>query len=281
MIPYPDKVRAFRALHDAPGTFVIPNPWDAGSARLLTALGFKALATTSAGLAFSLGGPDGSDVMTRDKALANARDIAAATHLPVNGDLENLYAHDPATAAMTITLAADAGLAGCSIEDCNGERTGDMIYPFDLAVARVKAAVAAARALPVPFVLTARAENLIRGRIDLTDTIQRLQAFEAAGADVLYAPGLNDIGQVRAVIGAVKKPVNILVSGANAQLTVADLTAAGAKRISIGGALARAALGGFITAAREIAEHGTFAYGKSLIPVADINFLLIKGAKGS
>jgi 2-methylisocitrate lyase-like PEP mutase family enzyme len=191
----------------------------------------------------------------------------------VNGDLENLYADDPATAATTIPLAAEAGLAGCSIEDYSGTA----IYDFDHAVARVKAAVAAARALPVPFVLTARAENLIRGRNDLADTIKRLQAYEAAGADVLYAPGLADIAMVRQVIAAVKKPVNILVSSGNAQLTVADLTAAGAKRISVGGGLARAAYDGFLNGAKEIADRGTFTYGKALRPVSDLAGLLTKG----
>jgi 2-methylisocitrate lyase-like PEP mutase family enzyme len=238
---------------------------------MLAGLGFKALATTSAGAAWTIGKADGQ--LTRAQALANARDICAATAIPVNGDLENLYADDPATAATTIPLAAEAGLAGCSIEDYSGTA----IYDFDHAVARVKAAVAAARALPVPFVLTARAENLIRGRNDLADTIKRLQAYEAAGADVLYAPGLADIAMVRQVIAAVKKPVNILVSSGNAQLTVADLTAAGAKRISVGGGLARAAYDGFLNGAKEIADRGTFTYGKALRPVSDLAGLLTKG----
>lgn len=277
MTTYADKCARFATLHREPGTFVIPNPWDAGTARLLTGLGFEALATTSAGLAFMLGGPDGSGVVTRERALANARDIAEATHLPVNGDLENLYAHDPAEAAVTIRLAAEAGLAGCSIEDFSGDNAAP-IYDFDVAVARVKAAVEAARALSHPFTLTARAENLIRGRNDLGDTIRRLQAYEAVGADVLYAPGLADLAMVKQVIGAVKRPVNVLVSTGNAALTVADLTAAGAKRISVGGALARAALGEFIRSAREIHDQGTFSYGRRAASFGEIDGLLVAGA---
>ncbi len=264
-----EKAQAFKALHDTPGTFVIPNPWDAGSAKMLAALGFKALATTSSGLAFALGRPDGAQAVSRAEALSNARAIAAATSLPVNGDLENLYAHDPADAATTIPLAAEAGLVACSIEDSTGD-AANPIYDFDLALARVKAAVAAARALPFPFLLTARAENFLHGRKDLADTIRRLQAYEAAGADVLYAPGLNDIATITSVVAAVKKPVNILITSGNAHLTVAELTAAGVKRISTGGALNRAAIGGFLAGAREIAEHGTFTYGKSAPSMTEI-----------
>lgn len=267
-----EKVQTFKALHDTPGTFVIPNPWDAGSAKILTALGFKALATTSSGLAFALGRPDGAQAVSRAEALSNARAIAGATDLPVNGDLENLYAHDADDAATTIPLAADAGLAGCSIEDASGDATNP-IYDFDHAVARVRAAVKAARALPFPFVLTARAENFLHGRKDLADTIKRLQAFEAAGADVLYAPGLADLATIKQVVSAVKKPVNVIVSSFNADLTVAQLTEAGVKRISIGGALNRAAYGGFLTGAREIAEHGTFTYGKSAPSMGEITKL--------
>lgn len=268
-----EKCDAFRDLHLQSSTFVIPNPWDVGTAKILTSLGFKALATTSAGLAFALGASDGTGEVTRDLALDNARAICAATDLPVNGDLENLYAHDPAAAAQTIAMAFEAGLSGCSIEDATGDESNP-IYEFDFAVARVKAAVAAARALPYPFMLTARAENLIHGRIDLPDTVRRLQAYEAVGADVLYAPGLNDISTVRHVIGAVRKPVNILVSTGNANLTLAELAAAGAKRISVGGALARTALGAFIRGAEEIASQGTFTYGKSAASFAEIDRLL-------
>ncbi|MGE3065018.1 MAG: isocitrate lyase/phosphoenolpyruvate mutase family protein [Hyphomicrobiaceae bacterium] len=267
------KAAAFRALHDNPGLFVIPNPWDAGSARILASLGFKALATTSSGYAYSIGKVDGE--VKRDEALANARAICAATDVPVNGDLENLYAHEPDAAAATIAMAADAGLAGCSIEDATGDKAVP-IYEFDMAVARVHAAVAAARALPFPFVLTARAENFLHGRRDMADTIRRLQAFEAAGADVLYAPGLADMAAVKQVLAAVKRPVNVLVSSGNAQLDVAGLAAAGVKRISTGGALARAAITGFVAAAREIAGPGTFTYGRSILPASDID-PLIKG----
>jgi 2-methylisocitrate lyase-like PEP mutase family enzyme len=268
-----EKAKRFRELHDSPGTFVIPNPWDAGSARILTSLGFKALATTSSGLAYGLGKLDGTGDVTREDALANAKQICDATHLPVNGDLENLYAHAPEAAAATIPLAAEAGLVGCSIEDATGD-DANPIYDFDTAVGRVKAAVAAARALPFPFTLTARAENFLHGRKDMADTIKRLQAFEAAGADVLYAPGTADIAMVRQIVGAVNKPVNILVSSGNAQLTVAELTAAGVKRISTGGALSRAALGGFLAGAREIAEKGTFTYGKSAPAMGELDKLI-------
>lgn len=265
------KAEIFRALHARAGAFVIPNPWDAGSAKLLTGLGFEALATTSAGAAFALGRLDGE--LGRDDALANAAAIAAATDLPVNGDLENLYADAPDVAAATIALAGKAGLVGCSIEDATGVRA-EPIYAFDLAVARVKAAVAAARALPFPFMLTARAENFLHGRPDLADTIRRLQAYEAAGADVVYAPGLGTLEQIRAVIQAVKVPVNVIVSTGNAQMTVAELSGLGVKRISVGGALARAALGGFLTAAREIKEQGRFTYGRTAPSHGQIEQLL-------
>jgi 2-methylisocitrate lyase-like PEP mutase family enzyme len=270
------KAEAFRALHARPGTFIIPNPWDAGSAKILTSLGFEALATTSAGAAFTLGVDDGTGALTRDLALANARAIVDATDLPVNGDLENLYAHEPDVAAGTIALAAAAGLVGCSIEDATGD-DANPIYPFDVAVARVKAAVAATRRLALPFLLTARAENFLHGRRDMADTIRRLQAFEAAGADVLYAPGLNSLDEIRAVLAAVTKPVNILVSTGNAHLTLADLSAAGTKRISTGGAPARAALGALIRAGREMKEHGTFSYGREAASFAEIT-KLFKGA---
>ena len=269
------KADAFAALHQRPGCFIIPNPWDAGTAKMLTTLGFEALATTSAGLAFALGRIDGTGTVTRDETLENARQIVEATDLPVAADLENCFAHDPHEAAKTITLAADAGLVGGSIEDASGD-AANPIYDFDEAVARVQAAVAAARALPFQFMLCARAENFLHGRPDLADTIKRLQAFEAAGAGVLYAPGLNDIAQIRQLIQAVKRPVNILVSTGNAHLTQAELAAAGVKRISVGGALARAAMGGFLRGAQELRTQGTFTYGRDAAPFATIN-KLIKG----
>lgn len=244
---------AFKALHERHGAFIIPNPWDRGSARILAGLGFEALATTSSGLAFTLGKSDGA--VSRDELLAHIRDLADATPLPVSADLENCYSDDPDAAAGTIRLASEAGASGGSIEDYS-RPPGGRIYDFGHAVERVAAAVAAARALPVPFVLTARAENLIRGRDDLEDTILRLQAFEKAGADVLYAPGLKTLDDVRQVCSALSKPVNVLATPA---LTAGEIAAAGGKRISVGGALARAGIGGFLDAAREMAETGGFA----------------------
>ena len=269
------KGAAFAALHSRPGCFIIPNPWDAGTAKMLATLGFEALATTSAGLAFALGKIDGTGTVTRTETLENARQIVEATNLPVAADLENCFAHDPTEAAKTITMAAAVGLVGGSIEDSTGD-AANPIYDFDAAVARVKAAVAAARALPFQFMLCARSENFLHGRPDLADTIKRLQAFEAAGADVLYAPGLNDMAQIRQILQAVTKPINVLVSTGNAHLTQAELAAAGVKRISVGGALARAAMGGFLRGAQELRDHGTFAYGRDAAPFATIN-KLIKG----
>ena len=248
-----DRSKRFRALHECEGAFIIPNPWDAGSARALAGLGFEALATTSSGLAFVFGRSDGA--VTREEHLAHIRDLVAATPLPVSADLENCYSDDPALAAMTIRMASEAGASGCSIEDFSSH-PGGKIYDFDHAVERVVAAVEVARALPIPFVLTARAENLIRGRDDLDDTIKRLQAFEKAGADVLYAPGLKTAEEVARVCSAVSMPVNVL---ATAALSVADISAAGGKRISVGGALARVAIGGFLDAAKLMADEGTFA----------------------
>lgn len=262
------KAAAFQALHARAGAFVIPNPWDAGTARILAALGFEALATTSAGLAFALGQRDGA--AGRDATLANARAIAEATDLPVSADLENGFGHRPEDAAETIRLAAAAGLVGGSIEDASVE-AAQPIYRFQQAVERIAAAVEAARALPFPFVLTARAENFLHGRPDLDDTIRRLQAFEQAGADVLYAPGLPNLDAVRAVCAAVSRPVNVLAGGSGAALSVAALAAAGVRRISLGSALSRAALGGFIRAAREIKEHGSFGFAAEALPFAEAN----------
>lgn len=272
-----EKCSLFRALHVPGKPLVMPNPWDAGSARILAALGFEALATTSAGLAFSLGKPDGTGEVTRDEALENARAIVDAVAVPVSADLENLYAHDAEAAAQTVPFAAAMGLAGCSIEDATGDATSP-IYDMKLAIARVKAAAAAARALPFDFTLTARSENYLHGRKDLADTIDRLQAFEDAGADVLYAPGLSDIKDIETLVRAVKKPVNVIVSTGNRHLTVAMLASAGVARISIGGALARAALGALIAAAREITTSGTFGYGAVAATSDEIESLLKKGS---
>ena len=272
-----EKGAIFRDLHLRDETFVIPNPWDAGTAKVLAGLGFKALATTSSGLAFTLGKSDGVMVVSREEALENAQAIVAATDLPVSADLENCYADDPAEAAKTIPMAAAAGLVGCSIEDWSGNPNIG-IYDLELAVDRVRAVCEAARALPFPFTLTARAENLIRGRNDLQDTIARLQAYEAAGADVLYAPGLNDVESIKAVTSAVGKPVNALATPGNKHLTVADFIAGGAKRISVGGTLARVATGAFLAGAREIAEQGRFDHAGNAAAFRDLEALMRQGA---
>ena len=263
------KVAAFHALHDRPGVFVMPNAWDAGSAKLLARLGFEALATTSAGLAYALGKPDGE--ATRAESLGNARALAEAVELPVSADLENGFGHEPAACAETIRLAAAAGVVGGSIEDATGD-PADPIYPFALAVERVAAAVRAARSLPFPFVLTARAENLIHGRQDLPDTLRRLEAYAAAGADVLFAPGLRGRDQIAAVVRAVApKPVSVIMALGAGTLSVEDLGALGVKRISVGSSLARAAYGAFLRAAEEIRKGGTFAYADLAVPYAEMN----------
>jgi 2-methylisocitrate lyase-like PEP mutase family enzyme len=252
-----EKTIAFRALHERPGAFVIPNPWDGGSARVLAGLGFEALATSSAASAGVLGKRDG--MVTRDEALAHARGIVAACDLPVSADLEKGFGDSPEVVAETIRLAAETGLAGGSIEDATGDASRPL-FAFDHAVERVAAAVEAARSLSFPFVLTARSENFLRGNPDLDDTIRRLQAFDQAGADVLFAPGLPDLDAVRAVCSAVAKPVNFMVGIQGKCFTVAELEAAGVKRISVATSLFRAAMTGLIDAATEIREHGTFDY---------------------
>lgn len=259
-----EKAAAFRALHARPGVFIMPNPWDPGTARLLASLGFEALATTSLGLANSLGRPDGAGVVSRAEVIANCRAIADATDLPVNADLENGYADEPRAAAEIIRLASEAGMVGGSIEDATGDPARP-IYDFTLAVERVQAAVETARALPVPFMLTARAENLIHGRLNLDDTIKRLQAFEHAGADVLYAPGLRDLATVRTVVGAVGRPVNVVMSHIDPAITAAELAAAGVKRISVGGSLSRLALAAFLRGAREMRDRGGFTWARDTV----------------
>jgi 2-methylisocitrate lyase-like PEP mutase family enzyme len=260
------KYEAFRALHLRAGAFVMPNPWNAGTARILTAMGFEALATTSAGYAFNAGRQDSFGGVTREDTLRNAKEIVDATHLPVSADLENGFGASPDECAQTIRLAAECGLAGGSIEDATGD-PNDRIYPFDLAVERVAAAAKAAR--ECRFVLTARAENFLHDRDDLDDTIRRLQAFERAGADVLYAPGLPGIEAIRAVCDAVTKPVNVLLGLQSAPYSLAEVAAVGVKRVTTGGSLARAALTGFVRAAEEIKAHGTFAYASQAISHAD------------
>jgi 2-methylisocitrate lyase-like PEP mutase family enzyme len=266
-----DEPRAatFRALHAAAGSFVIANAWDGGSARILEAHGFPALATSSAACAATLGRVDGH--VTRDEVLAHIRLIAGATSLPVSADLEKGFADDPEGVASTIRLAAEAGAVGGSIEDSTGH--GD-IFDLDLAVERIAAASAAARALPMPFTLTARCENHLHGRDDLDDTIRRLQAYEAAGADVLFAPGLADIAAVRRVCGAVTRPVNFMVGIVGRSFSVAELTAAGVKRISLAGSLYRSAMGALVEAAREVRERGSFDYLQRAVTTRQFNDFL-------
>ncbi|WP_448700392.1 oxaloacetate decarboxylase [Mucilaginibacter sp. AW1-3] len=267
------KAETFRELHQRPGIFVIPNPWDAGSARVLQTLGFEALATTSAGLAYSLGKPDGHASITREETLQNVQSIVAASSLPVAADLENGFGHDPEACAETILLGAKAGLCGGSIEDNTGN-ADEHIYPFDLAVERVKAAVAAARSLPYPFTLTARAENLIYGRPDLKDTINRLVAFADAGADVLFAPGLRTAEDIAAVVKAVSpKPLNVVMGLAGTGFSLTQLEDLGVKRVSLGSYLIRSAYGAFFRAIEEVAQKGTFSQANEAKPYADLNKL--------
>ena len=261
-----EKFQLFKALHERPGIFVIPNPWDAGTARILTALGFEALATTSAGFAFSIGRRDSIAGLTRDEILGNARSIVDATHLPVSADLEDGFGSAPETCAETIKLAAAVGLVGGSIEDATGDPQNPL-FEFEHAVERVAATCEAAPALP--FFVTARAENFLHGRPDLDDTIRRLQAFEKAGADVLYAPGLPSLDAIRTVCAAVEKPVNVVMGLKGAAFTIEELQDAGVKRISVGGAFARAALGAFMRAAIEVKDKGTFTFSADALPGAE------------
>ncbi len=249
-----EKRRVFHRLHES-GCFVMPNPWDLGSARMLQSLGFKALATTSSGFAWSRGLPDNG--ITRDMALAHLAEMAAATEVPINADFENGFAPDPAGVVQSVRLAIDAGVAGLSIEDATGQ-AAQPLYPIDEAVERLRAARRAIDAAGGDTLLVARAECFLVGRPDLDETIARLRAYASAGADCLYAPGLRTRDQISAVVAAVApKPVNLLV-GSVSELTVADIAALGVRRISVGGALARAAWGGFLSAARMLAEQGRF-----------------------
>lgn len=265
-----EKAACFKALHEGPDVFVVGNPWDAGTARILTSLGFQALSTTSAGLAFTLGRRDGTASVSRDEALANARAIVDATPLPVAADLENGYGHRPEAAAETIRLAAGAGLVGGSIEDATGD-AAHPIYDFGQAVERIEAAVEAARALPFPFMLVARAENYLHGRPDLGDTIRRLQAFESAGAEVLYAPGITLPEDIRTVCSSVSKPVNLLMGIKGApRLTVKEIGALGVRRISIGSGFSRVALTAFLHAAQETIEQGTFGFAEDALSMSEL-----------
>ncbi|KVN04271.1 isocitrate lyase/PEP mutase family protein [Burkholderia stagnalis] len=271
MIPSDLQIRhahALRALHAQPGAFILPNPWDAGTARLLAMAGFRALATTGAGYAHSRGLPD--NAIGRDAMLAHIAEIVATGGLPVSADLENGFGDDPRTVAETIRLAAGAGAVGGSIEDATG-RPDAPIYPRDAAVARIAAAVDAARALPFPFTLTARCENYLNGRRDLADTIARLVAYRDAGADVLYAPGVTDPDEIAALTRAVDAPVNVVMGLSGPLLSLDALAALGVKRVSVGSALARAALGAFLRGVTEMVQDGTFTFAQAAVPGARLD----------
>lgn len=268
MLTQIEKGNAFRALHERSGAFIIPNPWDIGTARLLAYLGFEALATTSAGYAFSLGQRD--NTIDRDKMMAHVTDIVSATDLPVSADLENGFGDSPETVAETIRLAAATGLVGGSIEDST-QRPDNPIYEFEHAVERIRAAAEVARALPFTFTLTGRAENYLVGRPDLKDTIKRLQAYQEAGADVLYAPGLTRKEDIVSVVGSLDRPVNVVMGLQGVQLSLTELSEIGVKRISVGSALSRAALGAFLRAAREMRTHGAFTFADEAVSYREIS----------
>jgi len=265
-----EKARSFRALHERDRAFIIPNPWDVGTARLLAHLGFEALATTSAGYAFSVGQQD--NTIDRDKMMTHVADIVAATDLPVSADLENGFGNNPETVAETIRLASATGLVGGSIEDMTRNQKHP-IYELELAVERIHAAAEVARTLPFAFTLTGRAENYLVGRPDLKDTIKRLQAYQEAGADVLYAPGLTSKEDIRSVVSSLDRPVNVIMGLHGVQLSLAELSEIGVKRISVGSALSRAALGAFLRAAREMRGHGTFTFADDAASYGEINTL--------
>ena len=263
-----EKGAILRSLHARTNAFIIPNPWDSGTARLLAHLGFEALATTSAGFAFSLGQRD--NTVGRDKMMEHVAAIASATDLPTSADLENGYGDDPKTVAETIGLAAAAGLAGGSIEDSTGQEANP-IYALEWAVERIRAAVAVAGSLPFQFTLTARAENFLVGRPDLADTIKRLQAYQEAGADVLYAPGLRTREQIATLVSSVDRPVNVVMGLQGVQLSLAELSELGVKRISVGSALTRAAFGAFLRAAQEMRQQGTFTFADEAVAYQDLS----------
>ncbi|MGH8261096.1 MAG: isocitrate lyase/PEP mutase family protein [Steroidobacteraceae bacterium] len=263
-----ERAERFRALHQAPGAFVIANAWDGASARILEHLGFEAIATSSGAAAATLGRLDGQ--LTREEALAHSRLIAQATARPVSADLEKGFGDAPEAVAETVRLAAEAGLVGCSIEDSTRDPSRPFYDPGQ-ATERIAAAVEAARALPFPFTLTARSENFLHGRPDLDDTIRRLQAFERAGADVLFAPGLPDLDAVRAVCAAVSRPVNFMAALRGKSPPIAELAAAGVKRVSLATSLYRAAVTGLVMAAREVQEAGTFSYLDHIVSTPELN----------
>jgi len=263
-----ERGTVFRALHQRAYAFIIPNPWDQGTARILAQLGFEALASTSAGYAFSLGLPDNK--VGRDRMIAHVATIAGATDLPVSADLENGFGDDAETVAETIRRAAAAGIVGGSIEDSTG-RADAPLYAREHAADRIRAAAEAAHSLEFPFTLTARAENFLVGRPDLADTIARLQAYQEAGADVLYAPGLGSRDDIATVLRSIDRPLNVIMGLPGLQLTHDELSELGVKRISVGSSLSRAALGEFLRAAREMRDHGTFSFGKSAVPSREVN----------
>jgi 2-methylisocitrate lyase-like PEP mutase family enzyme len=263
-----EKGAVFRALHERDHAFIIPNPWDRGSARLLAHLGFEALATTSAGYAFSVGERDYN--IGRDEMLAHVRDIASATDLPVSADLQNGFGDEPELVAETVRLADAAGVVGCSIEDAT-TRPDKPIYEMEAAIERIRAASEVARSLPYTFTLTARAENYLWGRPDRDDTIKRLQAFQEAGADVLYAPGLRSKEDIAAVVSSVDRPVNVVMGLQGVQLSLDELSEIGVRRVSVGSALSRAALGALLRAAREMLEQGTFSFANEAVAYAEIS----------
>ena len=265
-----EKGQIFRALHERESAFVIPNPYDAGTAKLLAHLGFEALATTSAGFAFTVGQAD--NTVDRERVLRHCADIAAAVDLPVSADLGNCFGDQPETVAETIRLAAETGLVGGSVEDMSGDSTNP-IYELEFAVERVRAAAEASHSLPFAFVLTARAENYLVGRNDLKDTIRRLQAYQEAGADVLFAPGLKNKEDIAALVKSVDRPVNIIMGLQGVRLSVAELSEIGVKKISVGSALSRAALGAFLRAAEEMKTRGTFAFADEAADYREINHL--------
>ncbi len=274
MLSQKEKAEAFVALHEAPGCFVIANPWDAGSARILAALGYKALTTTSAGYAWSIGRTDYQ--AGREAVLEHVRQVAPSVDLPLNGDLENGFGHAPEDCAETIRLSAEAGLVGGSIEDASGDKD-EPIYEMQAAADRVRAAVEAARGLAFPYLVTARCENYLHGRRDLKDTLARLQAYQDAGADVLFAPGLQTSEEIRTVCAELDRPVNVLFGPWKEEASIADVAAMGVKRISVGGALAAAAYKGLIDAGREMLEAGTMDWRKKLTPPGEVPKLIGEG----
>lgn len=271
------KAEAFRALHERDSLFVLPNPWDVGSAKMLAGLGFEALATTSAGFAFSQGKLDRVGAMQRDDVLRHAKDIVEATSLPVSADLENGYGHTPEEVQATIYAAAEAGLVGCTIEDTTGLE-GKPLYDKAFAIERIAAAVEAVASLDFPFTLTARAENYLHGRPDLEDTLARLQGYESVGADVLYAPGLPDVATIKTICDSVSKPVNVVAGISLRGVSTADLAQCGVRRVSMGSSLARTAIGSMIDASKAVLEQGSFAAFETAASFKDIETLIERGS---